>query len=1089
MSTGEISSVSQEGAATGSLSVESKMKLIMEPLDFVVVRQPSLPRSTYTTLLSSDQKLTVAENWQLTCQALHKLYSRTELIEEAIRLASPSLTKALTSWTIVTSITSNKASNKNAVALAKYINRMCTRCTPFGLFAITRSIPVSVLSKMNAATLETALRNIRLDGALIYQIGRLLHTRQLQAGSCQFITNDTAYTTATDIRFIEPTDADTAKKVRAYALKSVRATDSVKFVMKLCNTARAINEIYSGVNEHFAAMPRRACEQFVDGLIELHLLVPERSDTVISGCDPMLNACYQEERLGKSNILHGLRNTLSRCQRGSIPLDDVSASVMSLGVDKEQIPSDILQVDVNYWDNRSSFSEECASRICSQVAEIFPFFEIPVARLIYDFTEKFKVRFGDKCIPLSEVMDDEVGLGFPASHRALQPLVDGLVPYKGTGDPQYDRPIDVYLRILLHDTLAAGRGTAVIEKSALKDPEGQLTRNAPVSACLMGSLYTPHGPTGTGSFMFELQYIAGASAATLLGRFGNGNETLRQKLYDIAKLDSVKPDVIYADIVHLPYPRAANVVSTPDIRSFDICFLGQSCKAEQFVIRLSDLYLMVVENRLVLVSKRLGRQVMPVISNMHNAYSPYALPVYQFLTAYSRANYSGSKCAWDRIGLRNTYRPRLIYKNLILSAALWALSRIEIESFCKGQNLDEGYKALSELRVRRNIPRFIQCGPADNTLTFDLDNKSSFYLFRNFAAKRGSLLIFEDLHHSGNSLHDDEGKVYSNEVIIPFKTNNQGGGAFYKSYVDKKYIKQRFHDNSSAVMPPGSEWLYVKIYCGSHSVRQILNECVSPVMSDALSTGAIRKWFFIIFSDTQFHLRIRILASEGQCNALWRLYKHMYDRLKLNGYLDYGCSIVIDTYQREVERYGGSASLSICEDIFMHDSLFCIHVSNIFERHRAWEHIADLWWLAGLLSLHNFCKLWFGDNGQINYVSKMLASYRKERVDVQSNRHLIGARYRAFMELVDSLLWSPSNGVMRELHSACAFRDRNVGASAKKITGLISDATRLNTIISSCCHMSLDRLIGDGLRDTELMLYEFLMREYSRRLALGLPIR
>lgn len=95
----------------------------VQPFSQYVLRTPLFPLSLYLNLL---------ENYSQ--EALLQLFE-SPFVREAIRMASPELLTALDKWKANPSSLSNKKKNGLEHSLLKYIARMSSRCTPFGLFA------------------------------------------------------------------------------------------------------------------------------------------------------------------------------------------------------------------------------------------------------------------------------------------------------------------------------------------------------------------------------------------------------------------------------------------------------------------------------------------------------------------------------------------------------------------------------------------------------------------------------------------------------------------------------------------------------------------------------------------------------------------------------------------------------------------------------------------------------------------------------------------------------------------------------------------------------------------------------------------
>jgi thiopeptide-type bacteriocin biosynthesis protein len=118
--------------------------------------------------------------------------------------------------------------------------------------------------------------------------------------------------------------------------------------------------------------------------------------------------------------------------------------------------------------------------------------------------------------------------------------------------------------------------------------------------------------------------------------------------------------------------------------------------------------------------------------------------------------------------------------------------------------------------------------------------------------------------------------------------------------------------------PPGSEWLYAKLYTGTSTADEVLREVVAPVVERALSGGAADRWFFIRYRDPEWHLRVRFHGRPR------RLIEEVLPDLQsaVAPLLESGelWRFQLDTYEREVERYGGDAGMEVAERIFHVDS-------------------------------------------------------------------------------------------------------------------------------------------------------------------------
>ena len=56
----------------------------------------------------------------------------------------------------------------------------------------------------------------------------------------------------------------------------------------------------------------------------------------------------------------------------------------------------------------------------------------------------------------------------------------------------------------------------------------------------------------------------------------------------------------------------------------------------------------------------------------------------------------------------------------------------------------------------------------------------------------------------------------------------------------------------------GSEWLYFKIYSGPKTIEYILIYEIYPLLLTLLQKHKIDKFFFIRYTDTNYHIRLRL---------------------------------------------------------------------------------------------------------------------------------------------------------------------------------------------------------------------------------------
>src|SRR5207248_10197728 len=120
---------------------------------FFVFRSSLLP---YDVLLRFFAKRTREE-----LRAELRAWLEEPAVREAIFLASPSLEESLPHWEREPT---SERGEKVELSLVKYLARMCSRATPFGLFAGVAQGAVSLKSALGLSPRASNRRVTRLDG-------------------------------------------------------------------------------------------------------------------------------------------------------------------------------------------------------------------------------------------------------------------------------------------------------------------------------------------------------------------------------------------------------------------------------------------------------------------------------------------------------------------------------------------------------------------------------------------------------------------------------------------------------------------------------------------------------------------------------------------------------------------------------------------------------------------------------------------------------------------------------------------------------------------------------------------------------------
>src|SRR5947209_17528439 len=166
--------------------------------------------------------------------------------------------------------------------------------------------------------------------------------------------------------------------------------------------------------------------------------------------------------------------------------------------------------------------------------------------------------------------------------------------------------------------------------------------------------------------------------------------------------------------------------------------------------------------------------------------------------------------------------------------------------------------------------------------------------------------------------HGPEGN-FTHEVVVPFVRNVPVA----QQEISRKAPAQKQAPaievgSGQRNFLPGSEWLFAKIYGSPSHLDRFLVEGLKPLVEDVLARGEADSWFFIRYGDPQWHLRLRFHGDSKTLSAA--IMPRLWEAVHAEAQQEKVIRMQLDTYEREVERYGGAHGVEIAERLFQIDS-------------------------------------------------------------------------------------------------------------------------------------------------------------------------
>ncbi len=1057
------------------------------PSSFFVLRTPLLPFEELEAWSEAGGEGETTDSARCRLRAgLLEILGRPE-IREALYVASPDLESGVKAWCRQPE---SKKGRRAEHALVRYFCRMATRPTPFGLFSGCSVGRLGQQTRLRLDERETYRRTSRLDTDYLFGLYGALAVDPLLRRQLHYRPNSSLYQAAGRVRYVE---ARLQGTLRTHHLVTVEASEYLEEVLRQAASG-ALPEDLAACLVAFdpdAEITFEEAADFIDELIDNQILTSSLSP-LVTGQEALSDLVGQLSQLvGKGAVVERLEDTrdkLAALDAAGLGNEPKAYSEVAKGL--ESLPSPVhparlFQVDMTKPASAATLGAEILTEI-SRGIEVLRILHGPVKDPLQRFRRDFVTRYEGRWVPLVEVLDEEVGLGFETLQgpgAAASPLLAGFVfpPTAGQERSPWDQRENLLLNKLttayaeaLHEIELTAEDLGTLRGSRLPDLPPAFQALATVVAASEEAIER-------GDFLIHLKHVAGPSGARLMGRFCHADDELRQQVEQhLREEEALDPEALYAEVVHLPEGRHGNVILRPTLRRWEIPFLGRGGSSPEHQIAVTDLELAAQGDELILRSLTTGRRVIPRMTNAHR-YSARGPSLYRFLcTLQSQGICDALYWRWsplDNVG----FLPRVRCGRLILSRARWQVSKEEIRELIRSRD-HELLASVYRWRARRRLPRWVVVVEGDQELPVDFLNVLSIDAFLSLIGRRSTVLLEELLAGPGQLCASGPEGRYTNEIVVPFvRRQRPRSGVVSKSIVAAAAAvpfspaRRRF--------PIGSEWLYVKIYTGKATADEVLVESVRPLVRETIAKGAVDRWFFIRYGDPEWHLRLRLHGKPGQ------LHQDVLPRLQsaLASLLESGriWRWQLDTYERELERYGGAGGIELAERLFSIDS---DAVLELLAGSEGDEGAVARWQLClrGIDLL--LSDLGLDLEAKSRLVTALRESFGEEfGVEAPFTKQL-ARRFRSDRSVIEDAL-APSYGTGHPLaygFSLLEQRSQLLAPIAAELGHRLRSG-RLGVsaaqVAASFVHMFANRMLRSDGRAHELVLYDFLSQVTRSRIA------
>jgi thiopeptide-type bacteriocin biosynthesis protein len=648
-----------------------------------------------------------------------------------------------------------------------------------------------------------------------------------------------------------------------------------------------------------------------------------------------------------------------------------------------------------------------------------------------EFKSKFIAKYEQNEVLLLEALDPEIGVGYGDMATYFEDSeVTNLVKDAGTGNFNLE---SAQLKDTLYRQIL---GKGIQDTIALEN----LVHTSDVSAF-------PNSLSAICTLIDDriiLDRFGGASGTSLLCRFAKVNKEIYQHCLDIAGNEqSSNPDVLFFDIGYANETGVDNVNRRPFIYDYQLSILNYDTSEHPVLI--NDILVCHYAGEIVLRSSSLGKRLIPRLSSAYN-YKRSDLPIFRFLMDLQHQGlHTNLTFRPNQVIADLSFYPRIIYKNVIVSPAIWQLD----SKLFKGA-IDMSIKtAILKEYIDTNVQtKYVKAGAGDQTLLLNTEVALELSILVSMIEKETKIYIEEALLPSAPAVIDAEGHPFLPQVIVTLEHQDQVIRSIAESKIAASLQVQK------QWIPPGNDWLYFEIFTSTYRADCILNDKISQFLEE--HKQMIRCWFFIRFNEQGDHLRLRLKLSDPDVG--YRLISSLSHYLETEIQSAIVSDIRIRTYKKEVERYS-ARQMEMVETHFQKDSEFVIDQIKFalpdMDKYKLFMKLFRLISQNTAISSNIF----------INVLKVVAASFNKEfKVDNITFKEL-NRMFRELRKMAYPQLSEEANQLLETL--AGSFISVLVNCPEAHRPKRLSDLL----------HMHINRLFNSNQRLHEMAIYNFCLME------------
>ena len=850
------------------------------PAPFFFLRAP---RFALEDLLNFLEK----KDWM---DAIFHLYDHDPLFQEAILIASPSLHESLQK-------TQSKRTEPMAISLMNYFSRMATRTIPFGLFSFVG------FGKWGKRTLSFDLKKVqkraRPDMTWMYTWIQKIYEDETHFPTLSVRTNPLLRETQNRYYLSYVRYKENSEKMGSEQF-SIRKNKLFQALFELAKNPKSATQLVKDLDTLLPDLEQEKVYGVIRQLFNQQFLLPALIPSLLS-LSPF------EDLLSELSISSIHSNILPKWITYRSNGNKENLEILQKEMLAATSAKTFVQIDSFYHQGSLELPEEVGIEM-GRAAELQWKLSTRLSRsnALEKYHQKFIEQYGtSRTISLLELLDEESGLG---------PLETNAVFMENGFSKHWQHWLYQKWQQCIQEGISEIEITEAIVDSIFAASKEKPP--SPEKALLSFDLFCKiiaSSPEKIEQGDYLLSFIQSTwQGGSSIGRFVDLlEEKEREELrHFFKKEEALEEKALFVELSFWPITgHNANVCAHPCFRKMRIDLTEK--KRDSNHLSLEDIYVGATSERLYLTIKTGEFEIIPRIGNLLN---PALAPLpFQFMREISQMRfdllYSAS---WGPLLKEAIFLPRIRFSKTILAPAQWNF----FSSHFHRQSPTQIASQFQTLASRWKLPKTCFLVRNDQHLLIDWSHPAHLQEILAKLKKGDSLQFLEFLP---SAWIPSERGYHLSEIVIPF----------LKNPIDQK--KRPLSPPAYQPIPIetrlkifGNEWIFMKLYLSEGKVSRFLVDQLLPLIETLHREVGITESFFLRYRDPESHIRFRIrIKNFEELSPLFAILKDYSQRWIQEGLVK---DVSFNSYEREIERYGGIDLIEFAETLFCKDSISTLYL-------------------------------------------------------------------------------------------------------------------------------------------------------------------